>query len=135
MDRRHVPAAWLVGAACGCVAVTLADPGDRGVPICPTKALLGLDCPLCGGLRVIASLGRGRLADAVDHNALVVVLLPFVAVWSLAYAAAVWRERPPPRLVLPEWGWVTIAVALVGYSVVRNLTGNPVSRYLNSSLS
>jgi hypothetical protein len=135
MDHRYVPAAWLAGAACACVGITLANPGDDGIPICPTKALLGLDCPLCGGLRVISSLGHGRFADALDHNVLVVALLPFVAVFFVAYAIAAWRERPPPRIVLPEWGWIMVAVGLVAFSVVRNLTGNPVGRYLNSSLS
>lgn len=134
MDRKWIPLACLGGSAAACVAITIANPSDSGVPLCPTKAVLGFDCPFCGGLRAVASLGRGRVLEALDHNVLLVALVPVVAVWWVLWARSYWLDRPPPRLVVPNWAWNVGATALLGYTVFRNLKGNAVSRYLYSDL-
>ena len=101
MERKWIPFVAAAGAACGCVAVTLANPTDTGIPLCPTKAILGFDCPFCGGLRAVSSLGRGNVSAALDHNVLVVALLPVVAIWWVFWARSYWFDRPPPKLVMP----------------------------------
>jgi hypothetical protein len=65
-----------VGVA-GCAVVWFADPTIPGgvLPVCPTKALLGIDCPFCGGLRAAYALLHGDLGGALRYNALALVLL------------------------------------------------------------
>jgi hypothetical protein len=61
-------------AAGGALAVAaillfLYDPADAGLyPSCPLRALTGLLCPLCGGLRAAHALLHGRVFDAVALN-------------------------------------------------------------------
>ena len=38
------------------------------VTLCGVKALSGLPCPFCGGVRATAALGRGALVEALGWN-------------------------------------------------------------------
>jgi hypothetical protein len=69
-------------AAGTCAAVWVGDPTTPGgvLPICPTKALLGVDCPGCGTLRMIYSLLHGDVLAAVRFNAFALVALGFLGV-------------------------------------------------------
>ena len=111
-------ATGLVGT---CVGLAIWNPGDHGQAICPTKAITGLDCPLCGGLRAAASLGRGNLVAAADHNLLMVAVLPFVTVWWVTWVVAAVNGRPAPRLRISPRAWWAIGVVVVAFTVVRNL--------------
>ena len=110
--------AGLVGC---CAALAVWDPGDHGVPICPTKLLTGLDCPLCGGLRAAASIGRGHLVTAADHNLLVVAAVPVLVVWWLMWLVAASNGRPMPRWTIGRRGWWAIGLVAAVFTVVRNL--------------
>ena len=81
------PLAVAAAAAGGCAVVWLANPTVAGgiLPVCPTKALLGIDCPGCGSLRMIYSLLHLDFASAVHYNA-----LGLVAVVLLVWAFAAW---------------------------------------------
>lgn len=112
------------GALAGCALLAVADPDDGGpYPTCPTKALLGLDCPACGTLRGVHAALRGRIGEALDHNLLLLLVLPV--------AAAVWLGWLAQALggMAPRWRWprwavpVSVAVAIV-FSVARNLPGD-----------
>lgn len=112
-----------VGAALGVCSVGLAlwNPGDHGVPLCPTKALTGLDCPLCGGLRAVSTLTRGHVGLAAGHNVIVAIAVPIAVAWWLMWIFAAARGAPTPR---PRWNraaTITCAVALVVFTIVRNL--------------
>lgn len=48
--------------------------------MCPTRALLGLDCPFCGGLRAVYSVLHGDVPAALRYNAFALVLL-FAGLW------------------------------------------------------
>ena len=71
------------GARC----IWLANPTVPGgiLPVCPTKALLGIDCPGCGSPRMIHSLLHLDVACALRCNA-----LGLVAVLLLVWAFAAW---------------------------------------------
>ncbi len=112
-----------IGAAVGacCVGLAVWNPGDHGIPFCPTKAVTGLDCPLCGGLRAVASLTRGHVAAAADHNLLVAVVAPFAVAWWLAAIVATRRGNP---VRTPRWNRVSLSAfvfVVVAFTVVRNL--------------
>ena len=72
-------------AAVGCAAVWCCDPTTPGglLPVCPTRALLGIDCPGCGTLRAVYSLLHLDLGGALRYNALGVVALAG-RVWAVA---------------------------------------------------
>jgi len=126
-----VSTAALVGAATLYTAVV--NPNTSGAfPQCITKRFTGLDCPMCGGLRTVHALTHGDLVGALDHNALVVVLLPLLVVaWALWSARSVGVDVP--RVRWPRWApWAAIAFALV-FAVVRN-TALPGLAWLDSGV-
>jgi hypothetical protein len=113
------PVAWVVGGAATAGLLLARDPNQVGsYGFCPLRAVTGLDCPLCGGLRGTYALMHGDLATALDHN----VLLPFLLVAAVALGVAVWVRgvRAPSAAV---W-WLLGAVAAV-FFVVRNLPWFP----------
>ncbi|OLR95407.1 DUF2752 domain-containing protein [Actinokineospora bangkokensis] len=117
------PLALVVAGAAGCAAVALSDPfsGDSWLPPCPTKALTGVCCPGCGGVRMVHSLLHGRFGDALHYNAVSLVFLVLFA-WSTA-AWALSRVRGRHVRSWIHWGptpWVAGAV-LVTWAVVRNI--------------
>jgi hypothetical protein len=66
-DRRTM----LIGGACAAAAALLYayDPAASSFyPSCPLRALTGLLCPLCGGLRAAHELLHGRVLEAAALN-------------------------------------------------------------------
>lgn len=90
-----------VGTATGVLAasayVYAVDPNEPGhYPLCPTRWLLGVDCPACGMLRGTHDLLHGDVAGAADHNLLLFAVLPaLVVLWALWFRQA-WRGYRPP---------------------------------------
>ncbi len=117
--------AGLIGAGvagAGALAyIGLADPHRPGFlfPGCPFKALTGLDCPACGGLRMTHDLLNGDLAAAVIDNVFLLVALPVLAVWLVVR----WRRG---LTLMPMAATVTVVVAAVAWTVVRNWPGFPL---------
>lgn len=115
--RLTAPLATLAGVTAAWALVTALRPGDAGPTPCAFRTVTGLDCPFCGSTRAAASLGRGELVTALDHNAwFVVAVLPLaVAAW-LVWSRSAWRGQPgptvPSRLVL-----VVLALTIVWWVV------------------
>ncbi len=121
------PAVVLAGVGVAWFTARALQLGDNGPTPCPWRTLTGLDCPFCGATRSAASLARGDLVAALDHNALfVLVILPLaVLAWGI-WAARSWRGLPAPvianRTVLVLMGitlgwWVLrLAVPWLGSS-------------------
>ena len=127
--------ALLFGAGLGACAYILAvDPNHSSAyPQCPTKLLTGIDCPLCGATRAVHSLLRADLVGAMDHNALFVLLLPF-----LAYAFVAWTMSKVGRPMKPlpmssKWVNIPLAIVLIVFTIVRNMHGSLY--FLNSATS
>jgi hypothetical protein len=89
------------GAVAGAAALIFFwDPAVTSFyPSCPLRALTGLLCPLCGGLRAAHALLHGHVLEAVALN-------PFL------FAAGVAGPVVPPR-------WTAIGAAL--FTVARNI--------------
>jgi hypothetical protein len=123
VSKRSLYGAFGAGAAVvGSLAyVGLGDPHNPNFvfPHCPFKALTGLNCPACGGLRMTHDLLHGDLAAAVVDNVFLLVGLPLLAVWLLVR----WRRG---QSLMPRPAIVVIAVAAITWTVVRNLPGFPL---------
>src|SRR3982074_3411132 len=96
-------------------------------PVCPTKALLGIDCPGCGSLRMLYSLLHGNLMAAARFNA-----LGLVAVVLLVWAYLVWTYGRMTGRRIRSWQhqrWAAmVALSLVViWFVVRNIPFAPFS--------
>ncbi len=114
-------------AMAGCATLWFADPTTPGgiLPVCPTKALLGIDCPGCGGMRMVYSLLHGDLGAAVHYNALSIVAVAMM-VWAYgAWVLGKIRERPARSWQHISWlPKVVLPVVLVWF-VIRNLPWAP----------
>ena len=114
---------WATGAlAVGAVGyVGLVDPHRPGslFPPCPFKLLTGWNCPACGGLRMTHDLLHGHLAAAVVDNVFLLVGLPVLAAWVF------WRLGHR-RSALGRPAVVVITLAVLVWTVVRNLPGFPL---------
>ncbi|MEX2294051.1 MAG: DUF2752 domain-containing protein [Acidimicrobiales bacterium] len=129
---RSIPAATALGAMCGCAMVALVDPAGGGpYPACPTRALLGIDCPACGTLRGLHELSRGHLAAALDHNLLLLVAVPIGAVLWLSWVATA-LGRPTRVPTMPRAVIVTMIGVAVVFAMARNLPIDSM-RWLNSA--
>ncbi|KIQ63970.1 hypothetical protein TR51_24440 [Kitasatospora griseola] len=92
----------------------------QALPFCPWRRLTGLQCPGCGGTRMVWDLMHGDLLAAWHDNAALLLALPFVAAWYLArlrhgLAGRHWKLRLGPRAV------TAILAAAVLWAVGRNV--------------
>jgi len=105
----------------GLAYVGLGDPHSRDFvfPVCPFKALTGLNCPACGGLRMTHDVLRGDFGAAVVDNVFLLIGLPALLAWILVR----WRLGKP-LMTMPAI--VVIVIAAITWTVVRNLPGFPL---------
>lgn len=127
VERRRAllgPLGWATAGVAGLSLLRLVDVTAMpiGLP-CPFLAITGLWCPFCGGTRAIDALASGEVVMALGMNALVVLLVPFVAVewgrWTLGRA----RGRPTSFMNYSSRVIAVAAGLAVLYAVVRNIPG------------
>lgn len=119
--RRDVRTPWVVAGVVVAATVVLAvrDPHDGGYGLCPLRALTGLACAGCGGLRATHDLATGDLAGAWAMNPLLVVAAPVAVVLWLVWVVRARAGRPP--LNPPTWLWVALLGLVLAFSVLRNV--------------
>lgn len=134
--RARCPLLWpTVGlvAAGGATALflTTVEPGSSN-PLavayveCPSRALFGVLCPLCGGTRAARAVVTGDLGAVARLNLVLPVLLVLSAWAYLASATRGWRRAVPP---VPRTRrlWLPLGALTVLYGVLRNLPFEPFS--------
>ena len=112
-------------ALAGAGYLAVADPHDPHavMPVCPTKLVTGLDCPACGGLRLVHDLLRGQLGAAAHDNLFLLLISPLLIALAARAAREAWRGTQPR---LSRRVGFTIAAAAACWMVVRNLPGWPL---------
>ena len=115
------PATAAAVAVVGLGADLALDPTDTHVPLCPFRALTGLSCPLCGGLRSAFSLAHFDLATAVRDNLLFVVGLPLLLFFWLDWLRRDRAGRPVRRTTRPVM--VAVCAIALTFTIIRNLPG------------
>ena len=122
-NRRRLSVALGFGAlvAAGLGYVGLVDPHRPGsvFPVCPFRLLTGWNCPACGGLRMTHDVLHGDLAAAITDNIFLLVGIPVLAGWLLL-------RRRRGKSLLPVPTAATIMVAMLAWTVLRNLPGFPL---------
>ncbi|OSC41285.1 DUF2752 domain-containing protein [Mycobacterium decipiens] len=110
--------ALLIGAL-GYIA--LVDPHNTNslYPPCPFKLLTGWNCPACGGLRMTHDLMHGELAASINDNVFLLVGSPVLAGWLVL-------RRRQGRTALPIPVMIAVAIAVIAWTVLRNLPGFPL---------
>lgn len=97
------------------------NPSTHGFyPVCLFHELTGLNCPGCGGTRAAYQLLHGHLLRALRDNALFILSLAALAVWSARFII---RKRQNPNVtfnVSPGVLWTFLVVSIV-FTVLRNL--------------
>ena len=124
------PLGVAAGAGVVCCAIWLSNPTVPGgpIPVCPTKALLGIDCPGCGSMRMLYSLMPGDFSAALHFNAVGLIALVLL-VWS--YGAWTYCRGAGRRIT--SWqhrGWAAPAVLTVMciWFVIRNV---PIAPFIS----
>jgi hypothetical protein len=105
----------------GCAAfLYLVNPSSHRVFFpCPFRALTGLYCPACGGLRMVHDLLHGHLAAAAHDNAVAIVAVGLgLAAW-LTWSIRCLQGRPAPGR--PAWLSPAIIAVMIIWAVVRNI--------------
>ena len=120
-EARALPATLAAGAVCAGALIALVDPEGGAYPACPTRALLGVDCPACGTLRGLHALSRGRLTEALDHNLLLVLAVPLGVVAWLGWVRAA-AGVPVAARSVPRWAIALAVVVAIAFAVLRNLS-------------
>lgn len=123
------PLLVVASAACVCAAVWVGDPTTPGgpLPLCPTKALLGIDCPGCGTARMLYSLMHGNLLAAARFNALG-LLAAILLVWAyLAWTYGRVTGRRIRSWQHHRWAAVVTLSLVAVWFVVRNIPFPPFS--------
>jgi len=93
------------------------DPeASRLYPSCPSKLIVGLDCPGCGTLRALHNLLNANFLLALSYNPLMVVSIPVL----------IHMLFRPKWVQAPAAPWIVLAV-LTAYTALRNIPIYPFS--------
>lgn len=107
-----------LGVSVPLTVVALRDPNVPGhFPTCPIRAVFGIDCPGCGSLRALHDLAHGNVTGALDHNALLFVVLPLVLVEALRWVVG----RPSMPWLMKRHTPMLVLAVVVAWTVVRNI--------------
>jgi hypothetical protein len=125
-ERLRTPLLTAATLAAATLAVHVRDPHvSHSWGVCPLYAMTGIYCPGCGGLRGVNDLTNGHVGQAASSNLLLVLALPFAAVFFVRWVHGAWTGRDVRAVpAMPRAVTVTLIVIAVGFSIVRNVPGS-----------
>lgn len=92
---------------------------------CAFRAITGLDCPGCGGTRMVWFLLHGDVLQAARHHAIALLVVPVLVYAYLAWGAKRIFNLTLPTRSIPTLAWVSFLGLWAVFSVVRNLPWEP----------
>ena len=125
-ERMRTPLLTAASLTAATLALHVRDPHvTHSWGVCPLYAVTGIYCPGCGGLRGVNDLTNGHVVQAASSNILLVLVLPFAAVFFVRWASGAWTGREV-RVVpaLPRPVVSALVVLVVVFTVARNLPGS-----------
>lgn len=76
---------------------------------------------------------HGQFGVAADHNVLVAIALPIIAIVWVVWVAAQMIGRPFRLPQVPRWLIGVLAVAVLAFTIARNVGGPPWVDWLAST--
>ena len=109
-------------AAVSLAYVIVVDPHRAtGVrPRCPVKAVTGLDCPACGGMRMAYDVVHGDARGAIHDNAFLLACSPLLA--ALLWRSALTDDRAP----VPRAPAYALGAGALAWMALRNVPRWPL---------
>lgn len=112
-------------AVASCTYLAFINPNEAGhYPVCPSRAIFGIDCPGCGGMRGMYCLMHGDVSGAMNHNVLLLAVVPLAVVfWVWWLIRSVQGRRPSVTARQFRFRNRTLIISLVlmlAFGVVRN---------------
>lgn len=115
------PLLTAIGGLAALTALHFHDPHRSGSwGYCPFLAITGHPCPLCGGLRAMNDLTRGRVGDALLSNAAAVFILcagtVLIVRWGVRRARG---DSGAELFTTPKVPTAIFAIAMIAFTVFR----------------
>ena len=113
-------AAETMGTLAAAVYLKKHDPRNPGawMPMCPVKLVTHLDCPACGGLRLVHDLLNGRLRAAAEDNPFLLVCAPLLIYLTWRHWRAILKDE---EMEMPRFVWPVVAGVAFAWMIVRNV--------------
>ena len=122
-ERMRAPLLGACTVAAASLALHLRDPHLRhSWGVCPLYAMTGLYCPGCGALRGVNDLTNGHVAQAASSNLLLVLAVPFAALFFARWSHGAWTGRDIRAVpVVPKPVTTALVILALAFTVARNL--------------
>jgi len=88
---------------------------------CPFHSITGLDCPFCGGQRMLIELMHGNILEAFSLNPVLFCLLPYIVVYAISGITKGGRESKIFRWCSQNKVVFTVIGIFVLWGIIRNL--------------
>jgi|SRR5690606_20574980 len=93
---------------------------------CPSKSILGLNCPGCGSQRLIHNLLHLNFSEAFRYNPLLFLLFPFVIYLVFVFVAnLIFGTKYRIKILYKNWFVFLMFSVFLIYGILRNLPFYP----------
>lgn len=100
--------------AIGSLVLLFFNPTTTGFfPVCPFRALTGLQCPGCGSTRACYQLMHLHPIAAFKLNPLMMLTLPFILYGLAGFTKSAVTGKPQRRIFIPSiylWAWLAVVI-------------------------
>jgi hypothetical protein len=121
LNRPRLRSAAVAVAVLAISLLVYAIPPERSMLVCSFRRFTNLHCPGCGTFRAMHHLLHGRILEGFGHNALTLLVLPFLLYFFLSHALHAVAGCSLPRVRVPAIAIRALALAFVLFWVLRNL--------------